>query len=91
MHYPLTGEQSADQIELLVGEPAAAVDIETEMLVFLRPITDSEDHRGPPVADDVEHREVLGKTHGIVERQDHDEAEKQSLSARCDRGSENDR
>jgi hypothetical protein len=67
------------------------VDIDAEMLVFLRPITDSEDHRGPSTADDVEYRQVLGEAHGIVERQDHDEAEKQSLGAGGDRGGENDR
>ena len=91
MHNPLTGQQPAEQVELLVGEPPAAVDIQTEVLVFLRPITDSEDHRCPPVADDVEHREVLGEAHRVVERQDHDEAEKQSLGAGGNRGGENDR
>ncbi len=91
MHNLLTRQQFAEQIELLVGEPSATVDIDAEMLVFLWSITDSEDHRCPSLADDVEHRQVLGEAHGIVERQNHDEAEQQSLGAGGDRGGENDR
>ena len=91
MHDRLTGQQPAEQVELFVGEPTAPADIQTELLVLLRPITDSEDHRHPTLADDVQHREVLCEAYRVVERQDHDEAEKQTLGTGGDRGGENDR
>ena len=91
VHDRLTGQQPAEQVELLIGEPPAAADIQTELLVLLRPIADSEDHRHPTFADDVQHREVFSEAYRVVERQDHDEAEKQTLGAGGDRGGENDR
>ena len=42
VHYLRTGQQLAEQIELLVGEQASTVDIKAEVFVFLGPITDSE-------------------------------------------------
>jgi hypothetical protein len=90
-HNPFTRQQRAEQFELVVGKPSAAADIQTEVLELLGPITDSEHHRHPTGADDVEDREILSEAYRVVERQDHHEAEKQTLGAGRNCGRENDR
>ena len=91
MNHRLTGEQLAQQSELLVGEPPTITDRQAEVLELLGPVPEGQDVRRPPTADDVEDRHVLGEAYRLVERKDQDQAQAQTLGARGDRGSQHHR
>jgi hypothetical protein len=83
--YDLTAEQTPQQPEFLVSYPAAFFHIESEMLVFLRPIAKPEHISSASLADQVEDGDLFGKSNGVVERQDDNERHHQLIRA-CGNG-----
>jgi hypothetical protein len=77
----IDGPQPAQQPQLLVGDPATLFDCQAEMLELLGPIPEGQRVHGPPAADDVEHRHVLGQPDRVVERQNQDQVHRQPLRA----------
>jgi hypothetical protein len=67
----LSLQKSQQQLELLVRQASAPVEVEAEVLVLLRPMAEAEDISDAPVADEVEDADLLGQPNGIAKRQHH--------------------
>ena len=88
----LPGLRPEQQLELLLADAAAPVEVDAVHLVLDRPVADGGDVRHPTPAEVVEHRHLLGQAHRVVQRQEDDgDHDRQRRGARGDRGREHHR